>query len=59
MTGELVHIASKEKKAPEVVVSTEHVPLLSITDWKVKWPLHFAFCYICFSPLHNATSEEQ
>ena len=36
MTGELVHTTSKERKAPEVVFSTEHVPLLSIIDLKVK-----------------------
>ena len=38
--------ASKERMVPEVMFSTECVPQLSITDSKLKWPLHFAFSYV-------------
>ena len=46
MTGEPTHTASKERMTPEVMFSTEHVPQLSITGSKVKWPLCFAFSYV-------------
>ena len=37
--------------------SSERAYQLSITDLKVKWPLHFAFS--CVEPLHSGTNEEQ
>ena len=36
MTGEPIHTASKERILPELMFSSEQVPL---TDAKVKWPL--------------------
>ena len=51
MTGEPTLTTSKERMAPELIFSSEHVPQLSITDSKVKWPLHFAFSYV--QPVSN------
>ena len=46
MTGEPMHTASKERIAPELMISSEHVPQLSNTASKVQWPLRFAFSYV-------------
>ena len=54
MTGEPTHTASKERMAPELMLSSERTLQLSITDSKVKWLLHFAFIY--FSPLQMKNS---
>ena len=46
MTGGAMHTASKERMMPEVMFLTECVPQLSIADFKLKWPLQFAFSYV-------------
>ena len=46
MAGEPTHTASKERMAPELMFSPEHVPQLSNTASKVQWPLRFAFSYV-------------
>ena len=46
MTGEPRHTTSKERMAPGVMFSFEHVPQLSNTALKVQWPLHFAYSYV-------------
>ena len=51
------HTVPEERMVPEFMFLSEHVPQLSITDWKVKWPLHFTFTYSMLSPLHSATNE--
>ena len=45
MTVELVHIASKERMAPEVTFLTKCISQISITESKVKYSLCFAFNY--------------
>ena len=42
MTGEPTHTASKERMAPELMVSSEHAPQLSQTASKVQW--RFQLC---------------
>ena len=54
MTGEPTHTSSKERMAPELMFSFEHMPQLSIIDSKVKWSLHFLF-----SACYSVTNEEQ
>ena len=56
MTGEPLHTTSKERMAPELMFSSEHVPQLSITK-QMKW-LYFASFSAVFSPLHSITSKE-
>ena len=46
MTGEPTYTASKERIAPELMLSSEHVPQLSNAASKVQWPLHFAYSYV-------------
>ena len=46
MTGEPAHTTSKERMMPEINFKSEHAPQLSITDLKVKCPLHFTYSYI-------------
>ena len=46
MTGEPTHTSSKERMAPELMVSSERMPQLSQTASKVQWPLHFDFSYV-------------
>ena len=55
MAGEHVHTISKERRVPELMLSSKLVLQLSITGSKVKWSLCFASAM--FSPLHNATGE--
>ena len=53
MTSEPTHTASKERIVPEVIFSTEHMPQLSITDLKKKWPLHLISAML--SSFHSIT----
>ena len=46
MTGKPTHTTSKERMAPELMVSSEHAPQLSQTASKVQWPLRFNFSYV-------------
>ena len=55
MTGEPVHTASKERMAPQLMLSSECVSQLSITDSKVKCD-HYVSLSALFSPLHSATT---
>ena len=46
MTGEPTHTASKERMAPELMVSSKRASQLSQTASKVQWPLRFDFSYV-------------
>ena len=46
MTGEPTNTTSKETRVPTLMFLSECAPQLSITDSKVKWPLHFTFSYV-------------
>ena len=57
MTDKPTHTASNEIRVPELMFSSEHVPLLSITTLKMNG--HYASLSAIFSLSHSATSEEQ
>ena len=53
MTGEPMHTASKEGIAPELMISSEHVPQFR------KCSGHYVSLSAMFSTLHNVTNKKQ